>query len=75
MAPECVCMETAMELEERLVSLEMKISYLENDLQELNGIVMEQAKLIAKLSADAEEFRRLSASGEFVMTHEKPPHY
>ena len=48
-----------MENEERLIQLETKISYLENDLQELNGIVIEQAKLIAKLSADAEEFRRL----------------
>ena len=64
-----------MELEERLVNLEMKISYLESDLQELNGIVIEQAKLIAKLSADAEEFRRMGALGDIAAAQEKPPHY
>jgi uncharacterized coiled-coil protein SlyX len=64
-----------MENEERLIQLETKISYLENDLQELNAIVIEQAKLLAKLSADAEEFRRMSAQGEIVTAHEKPPHY
>ena len=64
-----------MENEERLIQLETKISYLENDLQELNAIVIEQAKLIAKLAADAEEFRRQSAAGEIVAAHEKPPHY
>ena len=64
-----------MENEDRLIQLETKISYLESDLQELNAIVIEQAKLIAKLAADAEEFRRQSAAGEIVTAHEKPPHY
>lgn len=64
-----------MENEERLIQLETKISYLESDLQELNAIVIEQGKLIAKLAADAEEFRRQSALGEIVTANEKPPHY
>ena len=64
-----------MENDERLIQLETKISYLENDLQELNAIVIAQAKLITKLAADAEEFRRQSANGEIVTAHEKPPHY
>ena len=64
-----------MELEERLIGLEMKISYLENDIHELNGMVIEQSKIIAKLKADADEFRRQSALGEIGAAHEKPPHY
>lgn len=64
-----------MELEERLIQIETKITYLENDLHELNQIVIEQDRLIRRLTSDADELRKqLHAAGEAV-PQEKPPHY
>ena len=64
-----------MDNDERLTQLEMKFSYLENDIHELNNVIIEQGKTIRKLAADNEELRRqLLAAGEGAVS-EKPPHY
>lgn len=65
-----------MEHEERLVELETKIAFLENYINEINTVVIEQDKLIKKLTSETEEIkRRLDAGKEPLPAGEKPPHY
>jgi len=65
-----------MDIEERLISLETKISYLESDLQELNQIIIAQDKTIGKLTVEAEEMKRIiKGAGEEEVPQDRPPHY
>lgn len=65
-----------MDLNEKMIQLEIKISYLENDLQELNHIVIDQDRLISKLTAETAELRGMITGGkEEEVPQEKPPHY
>ena len=64
----------------RLVEIEMKISYQEDTVQELNKIVYQQQKQIDQLQATCssllDHIRDLSdAMSENRVTNEKPPHY
>ena len=65
-----------MNQDERLITLETKIAYLENYINELNTVVIEQEKSIKKLSSEYEELRKQIASGRDPLPeNEKPPHY
>lgn len=65
-----------MNSEERLVELESKIAYLENYINELNKVVIEQDKMIKKLSSEYEDLKKQIAVGKEALPEgEKPPHY
>ncbi len=62
--------------EERFVDLETKIAYLENFINELNGVVIEQEKTIKKLSMEYEDLKKQISTGKGALPEgEKPPHY
>jgi len=67
-------------IEDRLVDIEMKLSYQEETIRELNGVVCEQQKQIDQLESTYKVFesqvKNLSeAIGEKAPANEKPPHY
>ncbi len=65
-----------MDSEERISNLEIKISYLENTIEELNSKVIEQDEMILNLHNDILLLKsRMDSSGEDVRSEEKPPHY
>ncbi len=62
--------------EERLIELETKLAFLENYINELNTVVIEQDKIIKKLSAEYDDLRKqIHAAKESLPEGEKPPHY
>lgn len=66
--------------EERLVNIETKIAFQEDQLETLNKTVYEQQQKIQRLEliceALARQLRTLSEAGnEGISAHEKPPHY
>ena len=67
-------------IEDRLVDIEMKLSYQEETIRELNSVVCEQQKQIDQLESTYKVFesqvKNLSeAIGEKAPANEKPPHY
>lgn len=65
-----------MENEERIISLETKIAYLEHFIQELNQVVLDQDKKIKTLLAETDSIKKqLEDKKENLPEHEKPPHY
>ncbi|MDD5722849.1 MAG: SlyX family protein [Syntrophales bacterium] len=67
-------------IENRLVDIEMKLSYQEETIRELNGVVCEQQKRIDHLESVyklfASRVKDLSdAIGGKPPIDEKPPHY
>jgi len=67
-------------IEDRLVDIEIKLSYQENVILELNGVVCEQQKQIDQLESACKFFanriKDLSeALAEKLPLNEKPPHY
>lgn len=65
-----------METEERIVSLETKIAYLEHYVQELNQVVLDQEKTIRLLLHETEAIKKqLDDKKEKLPENEKPPHY
>lgn len=69
-------METTINHEERLIDLESKIAYLENYVNELNAVVIEQEKSMARLASETENMKKQIAAGkEALPENEKPPHY
>jgi len=65
-----------MEPEERFISLETKISYLENYVEELNLVILEQERAIKKLVSETESIKKqLEEKKENLPENEKPPHY
>jgi SlyX protein len=62
--------------EDRFIELETKIAYLENYINELNGVVIEQDSAIKKLSTEYNELKKqISEDKEALPEGEKPPHY
>ena len=60
----------------RLMDLEIKIAYLEKFLFELDGVVREQATLLARVAAQVEHHRtQLSSDTATGPADDKPPHY
>lgn len=65
-----------MEHDERIISLETKIAYLEHFIQELNQVVLDQDKNIKKLLTETDSIKKqLEEKKENLPEHEKPPHY
>lgn len=67
-------------IEDRLVDIEIKLSYQENVILELNGVVCEQQKQIDQLESACKVFASrikdlLEALAEKLPLNEKPPHY
>jgi uncharacterized coiled-coil protein SlyX len=65
-----------MEFEERMISLETKISFLENFVTELNKVIIDQERTIKMLTAETESIKKLiEEKKEKLPETEKPPHY
>ncbi|MEI6315076.1 MAG: SlyX family protein [Syntrophus sp. (in: bacteria)] len=67
-------------IEDRLVDIEIKLSYQEETIRELNIVVCRQQKQIDQLEAIykvfASRFKDLSENiGGKTLLNEKPPHY
>lgn len=66
--------------EERLVNIETKLAFQEDQIEALNKTVYQQRQELERLEAIcvalARQLRALSEAGnEGVSTHEMPPHY
>jgi len=65
-----------MDFEEKIISLETKIAYLEDFVSDLNKVVIEQEKMIRTLSLVAEAIKKeIEEKKEKLPEGEKPPHY
>ncbi len=64
---------------ERIDALEIKMSYLEDFMNQIQGVAVEQAKTIDKRKAEikmmSEKLRDVSDSLEGDIPSRKPPHY
>lgn len=67
------------ELDSRLMSLEMKVSYLEDFLNQVQQVAVEQAKTIEKLTKEnkliSQRLREVADEMEGEIPNRKPPHY
>lgn len=65
--------------EDRITQLEIKVSYLEDFLNQVQEVAVEQARDIEKLKAEnklmAEKIRDLIENAEGDIPNRKPPHY
>jgi len=65
-----------MELEERMISLETKIAYLESFIADLNQVVIDQEKSLKILISETEMLKKqIDEKKEKLPENEKPPHY
>lgn len=66
------------ELSERLERLESHISHLERQYEELNQVIIDQAKVIRKLQSHQQRLAESLETSEMERiksTNSKPPHY
>lgn len=67
------------ETEERIVQLETKLAYLEDFLNQLQGVAVENSRTIEKLREEnklmAQKLRELSDHMEGDIPNRRPPHY
>lgn len=67
------------ETEERIVHLETKLAYLEDFLNQLQGVAVENSRTIEKLREEnklmAQKLRDLSDHMEGDIPNRRPPHY
>jgi uncharacterized coiled-coil protein SlyX len=66
------------ELSQRLARLESNIAHLEKHYEELNQVVIEQAKTIRKLQSNQQRLADTVETSELdriKSTNAKPPHY
>ena len=67
------------ETEERLTAIEMKLAYMEDFVNQIQGVAVEQAKTIDKLQKEikmmSEKIREMSNAVEGDIPNRKPPHY
>jgi len=63
--------------EERIITIETKLAYLENYINELNQVIIEQNEIIKKLTLEtAQNKKKLQdRDAEKLPENEKPPHY
>jgi uncharacterized coiled-coil protein SlyX len=69
---------TREELLQRMDQLEAHVAHLERQADELNGVMVEQAKLLARLQKNLGAVTEVIESAEKERLHqsrEKPPHY
>ena len=65
-----------MELEERMISLETKIAYLESYVADLNQVIIDQERSIKIIIAETEMLKKqIDEKKEKLPEAEKPPHY
>jgi len=69
-----------MTIEDRLVEMEIKITYQEDTVQELNKVIYQQQKMIDQLEATCrfllDQVKDLSdTASEKSASNERPPHY
>ncbi|MEW6307119.1 MAG: SlyX family protein [Verrucomicrobiota bacterium] len=65
-------------IEERLVKIESHLAHVEKLVEELNGVVVEQGKQIARLQSQQQQIAATVESQELERirsTNAKPPHY
>ena len=67
------------ETDERLTAIEMKLSYMEDFVNQVQNVAVDQAKTIDKLQKEvklmADRIREMSNSLEGDIPNRKPPHY
>ena len=67
------------ETDERLTAVEMKLAYMEDFVNQIQGVAVEQAKTIDKLQKEikmmSEKIRDMSNVVEGDIPNRKPPHY
>ena len=69
---------TREELQQRMQQLEAHVAHLERQADELNGVLVEQTKLLARLQKNLGAVTEVIESAEKERLHqsrEKPPHY
>lgn len=66
-----------MDREERIITIETKLAYLENYINELNQVIIEQNETIKKLTLETEMIKKKveDRNAEKLPENEKPPHY
>lgn len=67
------------ETEERIIQIETKLAYLEDFLNQIQGVAVENSKTIEKLREEnrlmAQKIRDISDQMEGDIPNRKPPHY
>ena len=67
------------ETDERLTAIEMKLSYMEDFVNQIQKVAVEQAKTIDRLQKDiklmSEKIHEMSNAVEGDIPNRKPPHY
>ena len=67
------------ETEERLTAVEMKLAYMEDFVNQIQGVAVEQTKTIDKLQKEiklmSEKIREMSNAVEGDIPNRRPPHY
>ena len=64
------------ETEERFVTLETKVAFLERLIDELNGVIIEQGTVLDEYKARIGKLENSIRDGLFEKpAHERPPHY
>jgi SlyX protein len=63
--------------EERIITIETKLAYLENYINELNQVIIEQNETIKKLTLETEQLKKKvqDRDAEKLPDNERPPHY
>ena len=65
--------------EERIIQIETKLAYLEDFLNQIQGVAVEDSKTIEKLREEnrlmAQKIRDISDQMEGDIPNRKPPHY
>ena len=59
--------------EERIIQIETKLAYLEDFLNQIQGVAVENSKTIERLMA--QKIRDISDQMEGDIPNRKPPHY
>lgn len=62
-------------LEQRIIDLEVKVSFMEALVETLNSVVKAQADKLDKLQSTLEQVKDQVGSGVADPTHVNPPHY
>ena len=67
------------ETEDRLTAIEMKLSYMEDFVSQIQNVAVDQAKTIDKLQKEikmmSDRIREMSNQMEGDIPNRKPPHY
>lgn len=65
-----------MQNSDKISELEIKITYLEDYIEQINSVVIEQAEKISFLQKSYEQLKmQVQTKTEDIRPDEKPPHY